>query len=52
MRISRTGLCRNKGLAKLKSRERLNWSMKQNQNPAAAKVLKRLHYPLDVILLF
>ena len=25
--------------------------MKQNLNPAVAKVLKRLHYPLDVILL-
>ncbi len=25
--------------------------MKQNPNPAVAKVLKRLHYPLDVILL-
>jgi putative transposase len=27
------------------------WSMKQNLNPVVAKVLKRLHYPLDVILL-
>jgi transposase-like protein len=25
--------------------------MKQNLNPAVAKVLKRLHYPLDVILM-
>ena len=25
--------------------------MKQNLNPAVAKVFKRLHYPLDVILL-
>lgn len=25
--------------------------MKQNLNPAMAKVLKRLHYPLDVILM-
>jgi hypothetical protein len=25
--------------------------MKQNLNPAAARVLKRLHYPLDVILM-
>jgi len=25
-------------------------SMKQNLNPAVTKVLKRLHYPLDVIL--
>jgi len=25
--------------------------MKQNLNPAVAKVLKRLHYQLDVILL-
>ena len=25
--------------------------LSQNLNPAAAKVLKRLHYPLDVILL-
>jgi putative transposase len=25
--------------------------MKQKLNPAVAKVLKRLHYPLDVILL-
>jgi len=25
--------------------------MKQNLNPAVAKVLKRLHYPLDVVLL-
>jgi transposase-like protein len=24
--------------------------MKQNLNPAVAKVLKRLHYPLDVML--
>jgi hypothetical protein len=27
------------------------WSMKQNLNPAVTKVLKRLHYPLDEILL-
>jgi len=25
--------------------------MKQNLNPAVAKVLKRLHYPLDVMLM-
>jgi putative transposase len=25
--------------------------MKQNLNPAVARVLKRLHYPLDVILI-
>ena len=25
--------------------------MKQNLNPAVAKVLKRRHYPLDVILM-
>ncbi|MBB3259277.1 transposase-like protein [Paraburkholderia bannensis] len=25
--------------------------MRQSLNPAVAKVLKRLHYPLDVILL-
>jgi putative transposase len=27
------------------------WSMKQNLNPAVTKVLKRLHYRLEVILL-
>ena len=26
-------------------------SMKQTMNPAVARVLKRLHYPLDVILM-
>jgi putative transposase len=26
--------------------------MKQSRNPAVACVLKRLHYPLDVILMF
>ena len=35
----------------LKSRERTISSMKRNLNPVVAKVLKRLHYPLDVILL-
>lgn len=51
VRGSREWLCRDKGPAMLKSRERMIWSMKQNLNPAVTKVLKRLHYPLDVILL-
>ena len=38
-------LCRKKGPAMLKSRERMIWSMKQNLNPAVTKAIKRLHSP-------
>ena len=50
MRPHAARLCRNRGPAMLKSLERMICSMKQNLNLAVAKVFKRLHYPLDVIL--
>jgi len=45
--------CRNRALLLFFALTAMCWrSMRQTLNPVVAKVLKRLHYPLDVILLY